>query len=92
MFRRRCTRYLVYLLGYRDEFASFEKEKLWDRRFPLLAFAFSPLSQPSQLLSGNLSGRVLAENGHNVVWWTSNFSHHFKEFRTNIGSDIERPC
>ena len=52
----------MYLLGDRDEFASFEKEKLRDRRFPLPAFAFSPHSQPSQLLSGNLSGRVLAEN------------------------------
>lgn len=36
-----------------------------------------------------MMGRVLAENGHNVVWWTSNFSHHFKEFRTDIGSEIE---
>jgi len=52
----------VYLLGERDEFSSFEKEKLRDRRFPLPAFAFSPHSQPSQLLSGNLSGRVLAAN------------------------------
>ena len=30
---KRCTRYLVYLLGDWDEFASFEKEKLRDRRF-----------------------------------------------------------
>ena len=52
----------MYLLGERDEFASFEKEKLRDRRFPLPAFAFSPHSQPSQRLSGNLTGRVLAEN------------------------------
>ena len=29
----RCTRYLAYLFGDWDEFASFEKEKLRDRRF-----------------------------------------------------------
>jgi len=27
-------------------------------------------------------GKVLAENGHQVTWWTANFSHHFKRFRS----------
>ncbi len=27
-------------------------------------------------------GRELAARGHQVVWWTSNYSHHFKRFRS----------
>lgn len=27
-------------------------------------------------------GGALAEAGHHVTWWTSNFSHHFKRFRS----------
>lgn len=27
-------------------------------------------------------GRTLAAAGHDVTWWTSNFSHHFKVFRS----------
>lgn len=33
-------------------------------------------------------GRQLAEAGHEVVWWTSNFSHHFKQFRSKGWEDI----
>ena len=32
---------------------------------------------------------VLAAEGHQVIWWTSNFSHHFKKFRSDGWSDIE---
>ena len=28
-------------------------------------------------------GRNLAARGHEVVWWTANFSHHSKQFRSN---------
>ena len=52
---KRCSRYLAYSLGDWDEFASFEKEKLRDRRFPLPTFAFSPHSQPSQSYERNVN-------------------------------------
>lgn len=28
-------------------------------------------------------GKYLSENGYEVTWWTSNFSHHFKTYRSN---------
>jgi glycosyltransferase involved in cell wall biosynthesis len=34
-------------------------------------------------------GDVLALAGHTVIWWTSNFSHHFKSFRSQDWKDIE---
>jgi glycosyltransferase involved in cell wall biosynthesis len=34
-----------------------------------------------------LLGRALAARGHEVVWWTSSFSHHFKRQRTTGWSD-----
>jgi glycosyltransferase involved in cell wall biosynthesis len=33
-------------------------------------------------------GKTLAEAGHNVIWWTSNFSHHFKIYRSEGWKDI----
>lgn len=32
-------------------------------------------------------GKTLADAGHDVVWWTSNFSHHFKAHRSEGWSD-----
>jgi len=32
-------------------------------------------------------GKALAERGHDVTWWTANFSHHFKKFRSEGGED-----
>lgn len=32
---------------------------------------------------------ALVKRGHNVIWWTSNFSHHFKKFRSNGWKDIK---
>ena len=32
-------------------------------------------------------GSVLAAAGHDVIWWTSNFSHHFKKFRSKGWED-----
>ncbi|MBJ6801941.1 glycosyltransferase family 4 protein [Geomonas propionica] len=32
---------------------------------------------------------ALAAAGHEVVWWTSNFSHHFKKFRSEGWQDVE---
>ena len=32
-------------------------------------------------------GSVLAQAGHQVVWWTSNFSHHFKTVRSTGWED-----
>ena len=32
-------------------------------------------------------GETLAEAGHNVIWWTSSFSHHFKRFRSKQWED-----
>ena len=37
----------------------------------------------------NQFGKYLStERGFNVVWWTSNFSHHFKKFRSEGWKDI----
>lgn len=33
-------------------------------------------------------GNTLADAGHHVIWWTSNFSHHFKKFRSSGWQDI----
>jgi glycosyltransferase involved in cell wall biosynthesis len=35
-----------------------------------------------------LIGEVLAREGHIVTWWTANFSHHFKRFRSAGWQDI----
>ena len=35
-----------------------------------------------------LLGRNLAARGHQVIWWTGNFSHHFKNFRSQSWKDI----
>ena len=32
-------------------------------------------------------GEALAANGHTVVWWAANFSHHFKRFRSPSWQD-----
>jgi len=34
-------------------------------------------------------GDALARAGHDCVWWTSNFSHHFKRFRSAAWADIQ---
>jgi glycosyltransferase involved in cell wall biosynthesis len=34
-------------------------------------------------------GETLAQHGHQVTWWTANFSHHFKCFRSKGWKDIE---
>lgn len=36
-------------------------------------------------------GSALAEAGHDVTWWTSNFSHHFKNFRSEGWEDRRLP-
>jgi hypothetical protein len=33
-------------------------------------------------------GRELARRGHSVCWWTGNFSHHFKRFRSADWRDL----
>ena len=33
-------------------------------------------------------GTTLAGRGHDVVWWTANFSHHFKRYRSSGWKDI----
>jgi glycosyltransferase involved in cell wall biosynthesis len=34
-----------------------------------------------------LLGRTLAAQGHEVIWWTANFAHHFKRYRSNGWKD-----
>jgi glycosyltransferase involved in cell wall biosynthesis len=36
-----------------------------------------------------LIAEVLTKEGHEVTWWTSNFAHHFKKFRSDGWADIE---
>lgn len=38
--------------------------------------------------SFNQFGKYLSENGYKVIWWTSNFAHHFKEYRSVAWKDI----
>lgn len=35
-----------------------------------------------------LLGKTLASRGHDVVWWTANFSHHFKRHRSEGWRDV----
>jgi glycosyltransferase involved in cell wall biosynthesis len=48
---------------------------------PLPSEAWRPYCFP-------LIASVLLEAGHEVVWWTSNFAHHFKKFRSDGWQDI----
>lgn len=36
----------------------------------------------------NQFGKYLSQNGYEVVWWTSNFAHHFKKHRSKGWKDI----
>lgn len=37
--------------------------------------------------SFNQFGKYLSENGFYVIWWTANFSHHFKRYRSQSWQD-----
>jgi len=39
--------------------------------------------------SFTMMAEVLVSAGHDVVWWTSNFSHHFKRYRSTGWQDIQ---
>lgn len=39
--------------------------------------------------SFNQFGKFLSQNGYHVVWWTSNFAHHFKNYRSEGWKDIK---
>lgn len=36
-----------------------------------------------------LIAEALTAEGHEVTWWTSNFAHHFKKFRSEGWSDVD---
>ena len=36
-----------------------------------------------------LIAEVLTNEGHEVIWWTSNFAHHFKKFRSDNWKDMD---
>jgi glycosyltransferase involved in cell wall biosynthesis len=36
----------------------------------------------------NQFGKFLSNKGYSVIWWTSNFAHHFKHYRSNGLKDI----
>jgi glycosyltransferase involved in cell wall biosynthesis len=36
-----------------------------------------------------LIAEALVEAGHEVIWWTSNFAHHFKKFRSDGWRDVK---
>ena len=38
--------------------------------------------------SFNQFGKYLSQNGFKVIWWTANFSHHFKKYRSKSWKDI----
>lgn len=38
--------------------------------------------------SFNQFGKYLSQNGYKVIWWTSNYSHHFKKYRSHKWTDI----
>lgn len=37
--------------------------------------------------SFNQFGKYLSNNGFKVIWWTANFSHHFKDYRSESWQD-----
>ncbi len=37
----------------------------------------------------NQFGKYLSSCGYRVIWWASNFSHHFKKYRSNGWKDIQ---
>lgn len=37
-------------------------------------------------------GKTLAERGHHALWWTANFSHNFKHFRSETWKDLPITC
>jgi glycosyltransferase involved in cell wall biosynthesis len=37
----------------------------------------------------NQFGKYLSKNGYKVIWWTANFAHHFKAYRSKGWKDIE---
>ncbi len=39
--------------------------------------------------SFNQFGKYLSQNGYRVIWWTANFSHHFKKYRSKSWKDIK---
>lgn len=41
-----------------------------------------------RLYSFNQFGLYLSKQGYKVIWWTSNFSHHFKKYRSTGWKDI----
>ena len=38
--------------------------------------------------SFNQFGKHLSQNGFEVIWWTANFSHHFKKYRSESWRDV----
>jgi len=38
--------------------------------------------------SFTMMGESLAQAGHQVIWWTSNYAHHFKRYRARGWSDL----
>lgn len=41
-----------------------------------------------RMYSFNQFGKYLSRNGYKVIWWTANFAHHFKNFRSDGWKDI----
>ena len=39
--------------------------------------------------SFNQFGKYLSQKGFKVIWWTANFSHHFKKYRSESWNDVK---
>lgn len=39
--------------------------------------------------SFNQFGKFLSQKGYDVIWWTANFSHHFKQYRSEGWKDLK---
>ncbi|SDY66582.1 Glycosyltransferase involved in cell wall bisynthesis [Proteiniborus ethanoligenes] len=75
------------------EYLSFVK-KFKDRRVIMktvwLVNPYGPIEgEKWRAYSFNQFGKYLSRNGFNVIWWTANFAHHFKNYRSNGWKDIE---
>lgn len=47
-----------------------------------------PIDGPQRLLRAANFARVVAENGHDVIWWTATFSHEGKKHRALKNRDV----
>ena len=60
-----------------------------DKKIVWLVNPYGPIEGENwREYSYNQFGKYLSMNGYRVIWWTANFSHHFKKYRSKSWKDI----